>query len=69
MPVERVEETVVAKLLPAEFVLPRARKVPVPKPLTKWEKFAKEKGIVNKKKDKKVFDTELDVSVLIIMCI
>lgn len=31
--------------------------------MTKWEKFAKEKGIQKKKKDKKVFDETLDVSI------
>lgn len=62
LPTERVEECVVAKLPPPVFVLPRSRKCPVAKPLTKWEKFAKEKGIKKVKKDKKVFDTELEVS-------
>lgn len=64
LPTERVEECIVAKLPAPAFVLPRQRKCPVAKPLTKWEKFAKEKGIQKKKKDKKVFDTELDVSFL-----
>lgn len=62
LPTERVEECVVAKLPVPTFVLPRARKCPVPRPLTKWEKFAQEKGIRKTKKDKKVFDQELDVS-------
>lgn len=63
LPTERVEECVVAKLPAPVFVLPRTRKCPVAKPLTKWEKFAKEKGIKKVKKDKKVFDAELAVSV------
>lgn len=62
LPTERVEECVVAKLPPPVYVLPRTRKCPVAKPLTKWEKFAKEKGIKKVKKDKKVFDPELEVS-------
>lgn len=62
LPTERVEECVVAKLPKPAYVLPRTRKCPVAKPLTKWEKFAQEKGIKKVKKDKKVFDTELDVS-------
>lgn len=33
-------------------------KVPKPKPLTRWEKFAKAKGIKNKKRDRMVFDEE-----------
>lgn len=58
-PTERVEECIVAKLPKPTFVLPRMRKCPEPKPLTKWEKFAQEKGIRKQKKDKKVFDDEL----------
>lgn len=60
-PTERFEETIVAKLPAPSFVLPRSRKCPVPRPLTKWEKFAQEKGIKKTKKDKKVFDDELEV--------
>lgn len=60
-PTERVEECVVARLPAPSFVLPRTRKCPVPRPLTKWEQFAQEKGIRKAKKDKKVFDEELDV--------
>lgn len=62
-PTERVEECIVAKLPEPTFVLPRTRKCPVPKPLTKWEKFAQEKGIKKQKKDKKVYDEELGVSI------
>jgi len=45
-------------LLPTQetFQLPRAFKVPEPKPETKWEKFAKEKGIKNKKRERMVYD-------------
>lgn len=60
-PTERVEECIVAKLPAPSFVLPRSRKCPVPRALTKWEQFALEKGIKKTKKDKKVFDQELDV--------
>lgn len=60
-PTERVEECVVARLPAPSFVLPRSRKCPVPRPLTKWEQYAQEKGIKKAKKDKKVFDEELDV--------
>ncbi|KAI9000766.1 ribosome biogenesis regulatory protein-domain-containing protein [Trametes punicea] len=38
--------------------LPRAKPLPKPKPLTKWEKFAKAKGIQKKRRDKKVWDEE-----------
>lgn len=66
LPTERVEETVVAKLPAPKYRLPRARKVPEPKPMTKWQKFAQEKGIKKQKRDKKVFDKDLDVSIYII---
>lgn len=62
LPTERVDECIVAKLPAPTTVLPRIRKVPGPRALTKWEKFAKEKGIKKKKKDKKKFDEVLDVS-------
>jgi regulator of ribosome biosynthesis len=39
-------------------VLPRAKPLPKPKPLTKWEQFAKAKGIQHKNRDKKVWDEE-----------
>ncbi|KAK6904607.1 hypothetical protein I203_105423 [Kwoniella mangroviensis CBS 8507] len=46
-------------LLPApSTVLPREKPLPKPKPLTKWERFAKEKGISHKKKEKHVWDDE-----------
>ncbi|XP_022208321.2 ribosome biogenesis regulatory protein homolog [Drosophila obscura] len=60
LPTERVDESIVAKLPEPTTVLPRLRKVPGPRPLTKWEKFAKEKGITKKKRDKKTYDDTLD---------
>lgn len=36
--------------------LPREKALPKPKPLTKWEKFAKAKGINKRKKDKMIYD-------------
>jgi len=54
---ERVEEAIVAHLPPPTFVLPREKPCPKPKPMTKWEKYAKEKGIdKKKKKDRLVWD-------------
>ncbi|RDX79648.1 Ribosome biogenesis regulatory protein-like protein [Mucuna pruriens] len=38
--------------------LPRQKHLPKPKPPTKWEAFAKKKGIQKKKKDKIVFDEQ-----------
>ncbi|KAI0776198.1 ribosome biogenesis regulatory protein-domain-containing protein [Trametes elegans] len=38
--------------------LPRAKPLPKPKPPTKWEQFAKAKGIQTKRREKKVWDEE-----------
>jgi len=37
-------------------VLPREKAIPVDKPLTKWEQYAKEKGIKKKKSEQKTWD-------------
>lgn len=60
LPTEREEEAVVAKMPAPKTVLPRSRKLPVPKPLTKWEQIAKAKGIKKRVRDKKVYDEVLD---------
>ncbi|EFN69175.1 Ribosome biogenesis regulatory protein-like protein, partial [Camponotus floridanus] len=52
LPVERVDEVITATLPKPEYVLPRSRVIPKPKPLTKWQLFAKQKGIQTKKKGK-----------------
>ncbi|WRT63136.1 uncharacterized protein IL334_000039 [Kwoniella shivajii] len=39
-------------------VLPREKPLPKPKPPTKWERFAKAKGISHKKKEKDIWDEE-----------
>ncbi|ELP86649.1 hypothetical protein EIN_092140 [Entamoeba invadens IP1] len=41
-----------------EMLFPREKKVPVPKPPTKWELFAKRKGIVKPKRSQKVWNQE-----------
>ena len=41
---ERMEDAVIAKFPPPTYKLPREKPVPKPKPMTKWEKYAKEKG-------------------------
>lgn len=57
LPTERVEEVIVAKFPAPTTRLPREKILPVAKPETKWEKYAKEKGIVKtKKKDRMVWD-------------
>lgn len=63
LPVERVDEAIVAILPEPTYVLPRSRVIPKPKPLTKWQQFAKEKGIQTKKKgrSKLQWDEELKV--------
>lgn len=37
-------------------VFPRHKKIPPPKKMTRWEKFAKEKGIVKKKRTRMIYD-------------
>ncbi|WKA05850.1 hypothetical protein VitviT2T_023788 [Vitis vinifera] len=46
------------KLPPPMTRLPREKHLPKPKPPTKWELFAKAKGIKNRKKDKIVYDEQ-----------
>ena len=46
--------------LPAPVTkLPRSLPLPAPKALTRWEQYAKEKGIVKRKRDRMVFDEEM----------
>ncbi|KAI5651697.1 ribosome biogenesis regulatory protein (RRS1) domain-containing protein [Phthorimaea operculella] len=59
LPTERVDEAIVVRLPAPTTVLPRAKPVPKPKPLTAWQEFAKAKGINKKKKDKLKWDEEL----------
>jgi len=54
---ERVEDAVIAKFPNPTFKLPREKPAPKPKAMTKWEKYAKDKGIdKKKKKDRLVWD-------------
>ncbi|CAH9068550.1 unnamed protein product [Cuscuta europaea] len=48
----------VVKLPPPRTRLPRAKPFPKPMPPTKWEQFAKKKGIKNHKKVKFLFDEQ-----------
>nr|XP_043636272.1 ribosome biogenesis regulatory protein homolog [Erigeron canadensis] len=48
----------VVSLPPPTTKLPREKPLPKPAPPTKWEIFAKKKGIQNKKKDKLVYDDQ-----------
>ncbi|RYH31833.1 hypothetical protein EON65_01840 [archaeon] len=55
LPTETAETGPVCILPTKEtFALPRFTKIPEPKPETKWEKFAREKGIKKTKKDRMV---------------
>lgn len=56
LPVERVDDVIVAKLPRPSTILPREKALPKEKPLTKWEQYAKLKGIQKKKKSRKVYD-------------
>ncbi|CAI4225965.1 unnamed protein product [Auanema sp. JU1783] len=51
-----VDNMAFAKLPTPSYRLPREKRIPEPKEPTKWEKYAKEKGIAKKTKDKKVYD-------------
>lgn len=62
LPTEKVEEAIVAKLPAPTFTLPREKPLPKPKPLTKWQKYAQEKGITKSKKSKLTWDQTLQVS-------
>ena len=50
LPTERVEEAVVARLQEPATRLPREKPLPRPWPLTRWQQFARLKGILPKKK-------------------
>ncbi|XP_074549046.1 ribosome biogenesis regulatory protein homolog [Halichoeres trimaculatus] len=56
LPTERVQEAIVAKLPDPATRLPREKPPPKPRPPTKWEEFAKLKGIQKKKKTNLVWD-------------
>ncbi|XP_050463189.1 ribosome biogenesis regulatory protein homolog [Cataglyphis hispanica] len=61
LPIERTNDVIMATLPKPEYVLPRSRVIPKSKPLTKWQQFAKQKGIQvkNKGKTKLKWDEEL----------
>ncbi|KAK6643042.1 hypothetical protein RUM43_004545 [Polyplax serrata] len=56
LPIQKIDDITKVTLPKPQYVLPRALPVPIPRGPTKWEKFAKEKGIVKKKKDKLKWD-------------
>ena len=48
-----------ATLPPPVTRLPRAKPLPAPKAMTRWEAYAKEKGITKRKRDRMIFDEEM----------
>lgn len=56
LPITRVEESVVVELPPPTTILPREKPIPKQKAPTKWEQFAKTKGITKRKRSHMVFD-------------
>ncbi|KAF8796964.1 ribosome biogenesis regulatory protein homolog [Argiope bruennichi] len=56
LPSQYHEHVPVAKLPEPTSIIPREKPIPKPKTMTKWEKFAKAKGIKKQKKEKLVFD-------------
>ena len=44
---ERVEDAVIAKFPPSTYKLPKEKPAPKPKAMTKWEKYAKDKGLIH----------------------
>lgn len=58
LPTTMSENGPIAQLPEPITLLPREKPLPKPKPLTKWERYAKAKGISHVKKDKKVWDEE-----------
>ncbi|XP_076059248.1 ribosome biogenesis regulatory protein homolog [Oratosquilla oratoria] len=59
LPSQRTENMIYASLPTPTTRLPREKKVPKGKALTRWEQFAREKGFNRRKKDKKVWDDTL----------
>lgn len=64
LPTSRVDEAIVAELPKPTYLIPRSLPVPKAKEPTKWEKFAKEKGIVKNKKSKLIWDEVLKVRLI-----
>ena len=58
LPIQSSPEGPLGKLPAPTTQLPRAKPLPKPKPPTKWEKFARAKGIQSRRHDRKVWDEE-----------
>ncbi|KAJ7386301.1 Rhodanese- sulfurtransferase [Desmophyllum pertusum] len=62
LPTERSEGLVLAKLPEPRTVIPREKPIPKPKSPSKWEEFAKRKGITKKKRERMILDKNTQVS-------
>lgn len=60
LPVERSNVGPLAVLPKPTTQIPREKHLPKPKEDTKWEKFAKEKGIKKRKRSRKLYDEKTD---------
>ncbi|XP_077980410.1 ribosome biogenesis regulatory protein homolog [Glandiceps talaboti] len=58
LPTERIDEVIVAKLPDPQYRVPREKPIPKERPPTKWEQYAKLKGIQKKKKGRMVWSDE-----------
>ncbi|KAG9057394.1 Rhodanese- sulfurtransferase [Serendipita sp. 407] len=58
LPIQKSEDGPLARLPPIELALPRAKPLPKQKSLTKWEQFAKARGIQKTVRDRRVWDEE-----------
>lgn len=56
LPINMTDDGPVAELPERTTRLPRWKPVPKPKPMTRWEKFAQEKGIEKRKKSRMIWD-------------
>ncbi|GBB98617.1 hypothetical protein RclHR1_03280013 [Rhizophagus clarus] len=56
LPITSSEMGILAELPEQITVIPREKPLPKPKPPTRWERFAKAKGIQHRKKSKMVYD-------------
>lgn len=65
LPMKNVEGYMYVDLPEPRYNLPREKPLPTPKPLTKWQKFAIEKGIKKTPKPKTTWDDILQVFLLI----
>ncbi|KAK8734048.1 hypothetical protein OTU49_017452, partial [Cherax quadricarinatus] len=59
LPSEQIDNSIYVTLPKPVTKLPREKPVPKGKEITKWEQYAREKGIKRGKKDKKVWDEVL----------